>query len=161
MSERSHARLNPPQGDTADAELVSSLRARVALLENQLQTSATPHDGPFGESDAIAVVGSGCRFPGSASSPDEFWGLLCAGTDAISKIPPARFDVDEYFDADAAAPGTMNVKDGGFLAQPLDHFDTVAFSIAPREARHFDPQQRRVAPHMPQCFSATSPALSR
>lgn len=142
MSESSHARLNAPQGDATHVELVTRLRARVALLENQLQTSATPHDRPVGESDAIAVVGIGCRFPGSASSPDEFWGLLCQGTDAISKIPPARFDVDEYFDADAATPGTMNVKDGGFLAQPLDHFDTSAFSIAPREARHLDPQQR-------------------
>ena len=142
MSETGDAQVNAPRGnEDAVVELVASLRARVAFLEGQVQTGAAPPDHPPGESDAIAVVGSGCRFPG-ASSPDEFWKLLCEGTDAISEIPPGRFDVDEYFDTDAATPGTMHVREGGFLSQPLDHFDTAAFSIAPREARHLDPQQR-------------------
>ena len=140
-------RSGEPQGQPGDAdtELVQTLRTRVALLETQLlarEADATRDHSLPSSPEGIAVVGAGCRFPGDVSSLDELWTLLCEGKDAISNIPPARFDVEEYFDTDAATQGTMNVRVGGFLAQPLDHFDTAAFSMAPREARHLDPQQR-------------------
>lgn len=146
MPDGGAARSGEPRGQPDDTDLVQTLRTRVALLETQLLTrgeaDATRHNSLSGSPEGIAVVGSGCRFPGDVSSLEEFWTLLCEGKDAISKIPPTRFDVEEYFDTDAATQGTMNVRVGGFLAQPLDHFDTAAFSMAPREARHLDPQQR-------------------
>ncbi len=40
--------------------------------------------------EPIAVVGVGCRFPGS-SSPDAFWDLLRDGRDAIGPVPISRW----------------------------------------------------------------------
>ncbi|WP_290652049.1 beta-ketoacyl synthase N-terminal-like domain-containing protein, partial [Aquisalimonas sp.] len=89
----------------------------------------------------IAIVGIGCRFPGGADSPSAFWKLLCDGVDAVTELPAARFDLNELFDADPAAPGKIYTRWGGLLDQ-IDAFDADFFGIAPREARRMDPQQR-------------------
>ena len=45
---------------------------------------------------AIAIIGMSCRFPG-AGSLDEFWQLLREGRDAVTEIPPGRWDVDALY----------------------------------------------------------------
>jgi myxalamid-type polyketide synthase MxaE and MxaD len=90
--------------------------------------------------EPIAIVGIGCRFPG-AGGPDEFWKLLLDGVDAIREVPPDRWNVDDLYDADPAAPGKMITRWGGFLEQ-VDLFDREFFGISPREASAIDPQQR-------------------
>ncbi len=89
----------------------------------------------------IAIVGMGCRFPGQANSPQEFWQLLQKGTDAIGEIPSNRWDMDHYYDPDPQVPGKMYCKRGGFL-DSLKEFDHEFFTISPREALQMDPQQR-------------------
>jgi acyl transferase domain-containing protein len=37
--------------------------------------------------EPLAIIGIGCRFPGGSDSPQAFWDMLCAGTDAIREIP--------------------------------------------------------------------------
>jgi len=64
--------------------------------------------------EPIAIVGLSCRFPG-ADCPSAFWRLLCDGVDAIREVPPARWDVDAYYDADPDAPGKMASRWGGFV----------------------------------------------
>lgn len=91
--------------------------------------------------EPIAVIGMGCRFPGGANDPEAFWNLLHNGVDAITEIPPDRWDVDAYYDPDPDAPGKMNTKFGSFLDQ-IDQFDPQFFGISPREAASIDPQQR-------------------
>jgi acyl transferase domain-containing protein/acyl carrier protein len=93
------------------------------------------------EKEPIAVVGIACRFPGGASSPETFWGLLRAGRDAIREVPRERWDLEHYYDANLASPGKTHARFGGFL-DDIDRFDAAAFGIAPREADHMDPQQR-------------------
>ena len=83
-----------------------------------------------------------CRFPGGAHSVEEYWRLLVDGRDAIVEVPPARWDVDAFFDTDPDVPGKMNTRWGGFLQQPAEMFDPTFFGIAPREAASMDPQQR-------------------
>jgi acyl transferase domain-containing protein len=90
--------------------------------------------------EPIAIVGIGCRFPG-ANGPDEFWNLLHDGVDAITEVPPDRWDVDDLYDADPTAPGKMVTRWGGFL-DDVDRFDRDFFGISPREASAIDPQQR-------------------
>ncbi|MEU8547597.1 type I polyketide synthase [Streptomyces roseoverticillatus] len=90
--------------------------------------------------EPIAIIGMGCRFP-RAGNPEEFWQLLLDGVDAISEVPPDRWNADELYDADPAAPGKMITRWGGFL-DGVDRFDREFFGISPREASAVDPQQR-------------------
>ena len=86
------------------------------------------------------MIGVGCRVPG-ADNPDAFWRLMRDGVDAISAIPPDRFDIDAFFDPDPETPGGIATRYGGFL-RDVDQFDCGFFGIAPREAQGIDPQQR-------------------
>ncbi|GAB4195006.1 MAG: type I polyketide synthase [Roseiflexaceae bacterium] len=90
--------------------------------------------------EPIAITGIGCRFPGAAG-PAAFWQLLCAGEDAISEVPPDRWDLERVYDPDPAAPGKITTRWGGFLSE-IDRFDPLFFKIAQREAGLIDPQQR-------------------
>jgi acyl transferase domain-containing protein len=92
-------------------------------------------------SEPIAVVGLGCRLPGGVSSPDAYWQLLLDGVDAVTEVPPERWDADALFDPDVLAPGAATTRWGGFL-EHVDRFDPDFFGISPREAARMDPQQR-------------------
>lgn len=92
-------------------------------------------------SEPIAIIGIGCRFPGGVNNPDTFWQLLVNGVDAISEVPPDRFDVEAYYDPTPATPGKVMSRWGGYLDQ-VDQFDAAFFGISPREADRMDPQQR-------------------
>ena len=91
--------------------------------------------------EPVAVVGIGCRFPSGVVGPEAYWNFLANGTDAISEIPPDRWNADEYYDPDQFAPGRMSSKWGGFLPD-VAGFDADYFGISPREAEAMDPQQR-------------------
>ena len=91
--------------------------------------------------EGIAVVGMACRFPGGVNSPEDFWGLLSEGRDAIVEVPASRWDVNAYFDPDPNAPGKVCSRFGGFIDH-MDRFDAAFFGISPREAESLDPQQR-------------------
>ncbi|MFV2110061.1 type I polyketide synthase [Micromonospora sp. LOL_015] len=86
-------------------------------------------------SDAIAIVGIGCRFPGGVRTADQFWRALMDGVDVIGEVPSDRWD--SRFHADGAIHSAL----GGFL-DDVDRFDGSFFSVSPREAADMDPQQR-------------------
>jgi len=85
------------------------------------------------QSEPIAVVGAGMRFPG-ADSLDELWGMTSSSGSGIGPYPSARLANlgDEFETA---------VPKGGFL-DDIDCFDAGFFGISPREAAFMDPQQR-------------------
>ena len=91
-------------------------------------------------SEPIAIIGIGCRFPGS-SGPQEFWQSIHDGVDAITEVPADRFNLDEVYDSDPTIPGKISTRWGGFVDQ-VDQFDPQFFGISPREAARMDPQQR-------------------
>jgi acyl transferase domain-containing protein/SAM-dependent methyltransferase len=93
--------------------------------------------------EPIAIVGMGLRFPGGAIDPDSFWDVLREGRDAITEVPPERWDVGAFFDPsyETPAPGKMYTRHGGFI-EHVDLFDPHFFGISPREAASMDPQQR-------------------
>jgi polyketide synthase 12 len=92
-------------------------------------------------SEPIAIVGIGCRLPGSVHNPEQLWELLRNKGNAVKQVPSDRWDVKEYLDVDRAAPGKMTTRWGGFLDQ-VDQFDAGFFGVSPREAQQMDPQQR-------------------
>lgn len=117
---------------------------RLALLALELQTRVEELQATVAASyraEPIAVIGMACRFPGGADTPEAFWQLLSSGTDCISKVPAARWDIDALYDPNVDAPGKMTTRWGGFL-DDIDQFDTEFFGISPREANRMDPQQR-------------------
>ena len=115
-------------------ELLQNALLELKKMRSQLNQSDLTQTEP------IAIVGMGCRFPG-AKNPESFWQLLQNGVDAISQVPESRWDVDAFYDPNPATPGKMNTRWGGFLEQ-VDEFDAKFFGISPREAESIDPQQR-------------------
>jgi acyl transferase domain-containing protein/acyl carrier protein len=95
---------------------------------------------PEVQEEPIAIIGIGCRFPGS-SGPEAFWKSIRDGVDAITEVPPDRFSVGDLYDPDPSVPGKINSRWGGFVEQ-VDQFDPQFFGISPREAARMDPQQR-------------------
>ncbi|MER6130357.1 beta-ketoacyl synthase N-terminal-like domain-containing protein, partial [Streptomyces sp. NPDC001795] len=105
------------------------------------QTRKRLHDAETSRQEPVAIVGLGCRFPGGADTPEEFWRLLADGRDTVADFPADRgWDLDGVFDA-AGGTGTTYARQGAFLYEaPL--FDSTFFDISPREAMTMDPQQR-------------------
>ncbi|MEI6702321.1 MAG: beta-ketoacyl synthase N-terminal-like domain-containing protein, partial [Deltaproteobacteria bacterium] len=124
----------------------AALADHLLLLISGDDTSLTPShkiNSTGDRHEPIAIVGMGCRFPGGANSPDQFWQLIDNGGMGMSEVPVTRWDPETYYDPDPETPGTSYAKQGGFLVpDEMDLFDAPFFRIPPREARGLDPQQR-------------------
>lgn len=92
--------------------------------------------------EPIAIVGSGCRFPGSASSPSRLWRLLHHPVDILSKIPVERFNTTGVYHPNGMHHGSTNVCESYLLDEDHRVFDARFFNIKPVEAQSMDPQQR-------------------
>ena len=123
------------QPSTQHRDLMKQALRQLEAAEARLQTLQAERSEP------IAVIGLGCRFPGGADTPEAYWNLLRDGRDAISKVPPDRWDVERLFNEDPEAPGCVYTKLGGFLPN-VDGFDSAFFGISNREAASMDPQHR-------------------
>ncbi|MFI6582249.1 beta-ketoacyl synthase N-terminal-like domain-containing protein [Embleya sp. NPDC050493] len=93
--------------------------------------------------DDAAIVGIGAIFPGAAD-PAGFWRLIESGGDAITDVPPNRWDPALYY-----APGTAGeparsdrfyCRRGGFV-DDLATFDPVHFGIMPAVVAGAEPDQ--------------------
>lgn len=79
----------------------------------------------------IAIIGIGGRYP-DACNPSQFWENLCEGKDSIRLGP----DWEQRFS------NPLNEKHMGGFIDDVDKFDSLFFSISPREAKNMDPQER-------------------
>ncbi|PTL76608.1 type I polyketide synthase [Vitiosangium sp. GDMCC 1.1324] len=118
---------------------LEALRDHLAGVERTGPARAPEASAAVGQ-EPIAVIGLACRFPGAPDAA-AFWRLLREGVDAVTEVPPERWNLDAFYDADPSVPGKMNTRWGGFL-DGVDRFEPQFFGISPREALDMDPQQR-------------------
>ncbi|KAH7311468.1 hypothetical protein B0I35DRAFT_481428 [Stachybotrys elegans] len=95
-------------------------------------------------SEPIAIIGSGCRFAGDATSPSKLWDLLRSPRDLSSTVPEDRFNAEGFYHDDARYHGHSNVDRSYFLAGDAAprRFDASFFGVTTAEAKVLDPQIR-------------------
>ncbi|KAJ0414063.1 Nonribosomal peptide synthetase 14 [Aspergillus carlsbadensis] len=93
--------------------------------------------------EPIAIIGTGCRFPGGSTCPSKLWELLYAPRDLTREVPSdSRFNPKGFYNVDGEHHGASNATQAYFIEEDPRYFDAGFFSIAPREAESIDPQQR-------------------
>lgn len=93
--------------------------------------------------EPIAIIGTGCRFPGGSTSPSKLWDLLYSPRDLTREVPAeSRFNPKGFYNVDGEHHGASNATNAYFIEEDPRYFDAGFFSIAPREAESIDPQQR-------------------
>lgn len=92
-----------------------------------------------GNGQPIAIIGMGCRYPGS-QRPEQLWELLLEARDMVKKIPAKRFDADAVHSTEPT-PGKMLNREAGII-DDIDLFDAEFFGLSEDAATHLDPQQR-------------------
>ncbi len=112
-----------PSTDTATAEPVF----------RQAESSRIPVKNNVRRQQDVAVVGIAGRYP-KAKTPRELWENLARGRDCIEEIPADRREW-------RLQHGSAARYRGGFI-DDVDKFDSLFFSISPREAEMLDPQER-------------------
>ena len=86
----------------------------------------------------VAIVGMATLLP-KAPALDRFWRNILAKADAITEIPPERWDWRRYYDPDPSAPDKVYSKWGGFIdAVP---FDPMTYGMPPNSLRSIEPLQ--------------------
>ena len=142
----------PEKMAVALAEMVSNERLQGLLLPEPRAQAVSSTQPPAVEtpatktpvlkekedSDAIAIIGVSCRFPGGAASAENFWKLLENGRHGIVSMPVGRWQWPASIDLGGNHKG---IDKAGFLDR-IDEFDAPFFRTSPREAELMDPQQR-------------------
>jgi acyl transferase domain-containing protein len=95
-----------------------------------------------GTNEPIAIIGTGCRFPGGSNTASKLWDLLKEPKDVSKEIPADRFNLDRFYHKDSSHHGTANVRRSYLLDEDVRLFDTQFFGISPGEAQAMDPQHR-------------------
>ncbi len=75
----------------------------------------------------IAMVGMACRYP-DATSPRELWENALAGRRAFRRLPDVRMRLEDYWDADPAAPDRFYARNAAVIEGY--EFDRIAYKIA-------------------------------
>ncbi|HEV2634125.1 MAG TPA: beta-ketoacyl synthase N-terminal-like domain-containing protein [Actinocrinis sp.] len=117
------------------------LRQYLKKATGDLQhTARRLREAELKDSEPVAIVGIGCRFPPGLRSADELWRFVADGGDGVSAFP-----ADRGWGAVRVPGPDPSVRPaagrGGFVAG-ADRFDAGFFGIGANEALAMDPQQR-------------------
>ncbi|KAK0758949.1 hypothetical protein N5P37_008436 [Trichoderma harzianum] len=92
--------------------------------------------------EPIAIIGSACRFSGTASNEDGLWQMLSSGRTSWASNARNRFKIESFWHPQAHLPGSTNARGVHLLHQDPAVFDNDFFGISGVEAKAIDPQQR-------------------
>lgn len=87
----------------------------------------------------VAIIGMACVFPG-APDLDTFWHNIVNKVDAITDVPPERWDPDIFFDPTSFANDRVYSKRGGYLTYPVQ-FNPADVGVIPITVIHGEPEQ--------------------
>src|ERR1700733_10430826 len=74
-----------------------------------------------------------------ADSLESYWNNLVSGRDAISDLPPGRWDTADFYDPQANGPERVYCRRGGFL-DAID-FDPLQFGVVPTSVTDTEVEQ--------------------
>ncbi|MFF4015707.1 SDR family NAD(P)-dependent oxidoreductase [Streptomyces sp. NPDC001843] len=114
------------------AEAAVFLAGRTRELTERLGADPAPRPAAPAPLD-IAVIGMACMFPDAPDLP-AFWANVVAGNDAVTEVPPERWDPAVHH-----AGGATTSKWGGFL--PRIPFDPLRYGIPPASLGGIEPVQ--------------------
>jgi polyketide-type polyunsaturated fatty acid synthase PfaA len=86
----------------------------------------------------IAVIGQAGIFA-KAANVREYWNNILDKVDCITEVPSSRWNVEDYYDPDPAAPDKTYCKRGGFV--PDIDFDPLEFGMPPNTLEVTDVSQ--------------------
>uniref|UniRef100_A0A0K6S8I5 Carrier domain-containing protein n=1 Tax=Chromera velia CCMP2878 TaxID=1169474 RepID=A0A0K6S8I5_9ALVE len=100
--------------------------------------------GSFGRAQCVpaAVVGMGCRFPGSASSPSRFWDLMMKERDCLREIPSSRWDHAALYNPDVDASGEFYYVNRAGLLEDSEFLDLTFPWMTTAELKTLQPPHR-------------------
>lgn len=93
---------------------------------------------PSSQPANIAIVGIATLLP-KANQPDTFWENILDRVNAISEIPPHRWDWRLYYDSERQTRDKIYSKWGGFIEDVP--FDPIRFGIPPKSLKSIEPMQ--------------------
>ncbi|RNJ56851.1 putative Hybrid PKS-NRPS biosynthetic cluster [Verticillium nonalfalfae] len=93
--------------------------------------------------EPIAIIGTACRLPGSASSPSKLWELIKSPQEIPRPVTADRLNLSNFYSPDGESHGRTDVRKQPYLLnEDIRRFDASFFRINPKEAAGMDPQQR-------------------
>ncbi|MFI1769417.1 SDR family NAD(P)-dependent oxidoreductase [Streptomyces sp. NPDC020800] len=110
------------------------LDARTAELRQRYDVAASAKEDASAPLD-VAIIGMACVFPG-ADGLDTYWANILAGTDAVTEVPPERWNPAIY---NGTSADSTPSKWGGFL--PPIPFDPLRYGIPPASLGAIEPVQ--------------------
>lgn len=91
------------------------------------------------ETPPIAIVGMSVLFPG-APDLDTYWRNVVDGVDAITEVPPDRWDPGFYQPGAAPRADRLYCHRGGFVGEPVE-VDVTGFGVMPSSIPGTEPDQ--------------------
>src|ERR1700730_6972031 len=87
---------------------------------------------PKPDKEGISLIGIGCPCPWDVNARESSCELLVEGREAVSDVPPDRWNVERFYDPEPGVVGKTIARRGGFV-DGLDQFDPQFFGISLRE----------------------------
>ncbi|KAK2764515.1 Type I Iterative PKS [Arachnomyces sp. PD_36] len=99
---------------------------------------------PASNSEPIAIVGLGCRWPGGVHDAPGLWELLKNKRSGYREFDAPRFSAKGFYHPNPDRPGSMTTRGGFLVDEDPRLFDPAFFGMTGLEVENMDPSQRKL-----------------